>query len=774
MNMSNKEFARKPNEDGVFDNFDAASSVSEYKYENVKICKTEDSFLGMGSYGAVYKATCDELPCAAKILHLVHLPLKAGDVNTQKVITKFDMECRLLSHIRHPNIVQYLGMCRHPDTDLPVLLMELMDEGLTTFLEKSVNPLDYHIQLNLCHDVALALAYLHRHGIIHRDLSSNNVLLIAGSRAKVTDFGMCKLMDVSATRSSRLSQTYCPGTEVYMAPEALRCPPEYTEKIDCFSFGVLVIQILTRLFPDPGPRSVKISDPLSPTGSSERPVLEVERRRSHIDKISSTHPLVTVANECLNYQPEDRPASGHICAHLSDLKRSPQYLERCEVDVGLARSDSSLSPEPVNLGEMGREMKILRQKVESLQHQLHIKEQQLLAKDGELAHLAKAMMCRNDSTTPGLHVRDDPKSCEESDSNLHATLLQREKEIENLRSSLCRRDLKINEIQQQLESMAIRESKRPRSASRSSSSKRLSIECRHLQMEWRSGPNAPRKMALGSVAVDGPIVYFRPSLSGNVYAYDSDSQEWDELPPCSCYDFAIVVAGGLLTAVGGNQSGSAVSTLLSLTQDEDGSQKWTRHYPPMISGRYNSAIVSTDRMIIVAGGYTRPIVVSTVEILDTEDKQWYLAASLPTPLSEASATIYNDRLFIVGGWTLDKRPNKSVFSCVLTDLVSSAKNDINDSFMWEIVTELPVYNASCTTVYGRLVMFGGLDSNNQATNTVRVYNSTTRCFESCSKSLIPRYCCIPAPLPHSRVMIVGGYTDKGTTSSVEIATISFG
>ena len=69
--------------------------------------------------------------------------------------------------------------------------MELMDESLTKFLERpeSTGPLPYHSQLNICHDVALALAYLHSNGIIHRDLSSNNVLLIGeGSRAKVTDF----------------------------------------------------------------------------------------------------------------------------------------------------------------------------------------------------------------------------------------------------------------------------------------------------------------------------------------------------------------------------------------------------------------------------------------------------------------------------------------------------------------------------------------------------------------------------------------------------------
>ena len=755
-----------PTEDSPFSNLDVASISSEYMYESLKICKTEENFLGMGSYGAVYKAKCDELPCAAKILHLVHLPLKLGDPGTQKIIKKFDMECRLLSHIRHPNIVQYLGTCRDPDTNLPVLLMELMDEGLTTFLENSVDPLQYHIQLNLCHDVALALAYLHRHGIIHRDLSSNNVLLIAGSRAKVTDFGMCKLIDVG-TRSSRFSQTYCPGTEAYMAPEALRCSPDYTEKIDCFAFGVLVIQILTRQFPDPGPRTVQINDPLSPTGTSERPVLEIERRHSHIEQILATHPLMGVATECLNYHPEDRPTSRHLCAHLSDLKIAPQYTERHKIEL---RSKSTSSPELVDSDETTREVKILRQKVELLQHQLHAKEQQLLAKESEVHCMAKVMMCHNGVTTPDILKRDEAQVCEDQDSNLHATLLQREKEIENLRSSLSRRDTRINEIQLQLESISMRELKRPRSAS-VSSSKRLSSERHHLRMDWKNGPKAPRKVALGSVAVDGPIVYIRPSLSGNVYAYDSESQTWSELPPCACFDFAIVMAGGLLTAVGGNQSGGALNTLLSLVKGEDGEQKWTRHYPSMKTGRYNSAVVSYGEYVIVTGGYTRPIAVSTVDVLDTDKKVWYSANTLPIPLSEASAAIYNDRLFIVGGWTLDKRPNKLAFSCLLSDLISSAKNSVNDSNMWEMVTQLPVYNATCTTVCGRLVLFGGLDSNNQASNDVRVYNSTTKCFESCGLSLVARYCCIAAPLPHSRVMLVGGYTDSGTTNTVEIASI---
>ena len=82
-----------------------------------------------------------------------------------------------------------------PELRLLVLLMELMDESLTRFLERVQDPLTYHTEVNLFHDIALALSYLHSNGIVHRDLSSNNVLLMAGSRAKVTNFGMVKLYD---------------------------------------------------------------------------------------------------------------------------------------------------------------------------------------------------------------------------------------------------------------------------------------------------------------------------------------------------------------------------------------------------------------------------------------------------------------------------------------------------------------------------------------------------------------------------------------------------
>ena len=198
-------------------------ATKDFKFQNVQIFKSQS--LGIGFYGAVYRAQCDKLPCAAKLLHPVLV-----DPKQQRNLDRFEQECQFLSGIRHPHIIQYLGTCRDPESGLPVLLMELMDESLTHFLEQSLEQLPYHLEVNLCHDIALALAYLHSNGIIHRDLSSNNVLLIAGSRAKVTDFGMARLIDATR-RMTPLTQ--CPGTAAYMSPEAMREPPVYTNKLLC-------------------------------------------------------------------------------------------------------------------------------------------------------------------------------------------------------------------------------------------------------------------------------------------------------------------------------------------------------------------------------------------------------------------------------------------------------------------------------------------------------------------------------------------------------------
>ena len=212
-------------------------------------------------------------------------------------------------------------MTRDPESRLPVLLMELLDESLTKMLECSQQPLAYYVQVDICHDIALAVAYLHSNDIIHRDLSSNNVLMIAGRRAKVTDFGMSKL---AGAAPSMTPLTICPGMQAYMPPEALREPPRYTKKLDCFSEGVIMIQVCTRLWPEPGPRAQIIQDSRYPMGVVEAPVSETERRKNHIDLIDPNHTLLPITIDCLQFQDKEVRS----CARGWLFSRSLGIIER--------------------------------------------------------------------------------------------------------------------------------------------------------------------------------------------------------------------------------------------------------------------------------------------------------------------------------------------------------------------------------------------------------------------------------------------------------------
>ena len=330
----------------------------------------QDAPLGTGAYGQVCKATLGELPCAVKLLHPTLV-----DPSYPRNRALFEQECRFLSEIRHPNIVQYLDVAHDPVTGLPILVMELMDDSLTHFLEQSEERLPYHVQVNISHDIALALAFLHDNRILHRDLSSNNVLLIgAGIRAKVTDFGMSKLTELNPRMTGL---TKCPGTPAYMSPEALSDPPVYTEKLDCFQAGVLMIQTITRKFPNPSDATRKERFPRSPTGWVNIPVPEAERRHSHLSLIPRTHPILPIAMDCLKDKDTERLSAQLICHRLSALKEAPQYGQSLETR---GERDGEVQERELLIQQ-------LRQENEEKEREVREKEREVREKEGEIGNL---------------------------------------------------------------------------------------------------------------------------------------------------------------------------------------------------------------------------------------------------------------------------------------------------------------------------------------------------------------------------------------------------
>ena len=729
-------------------------------FKSVQLFKGQT--LGIGSYGAVCKARCDDLLCAAKILHpTLFDPTAQLQVSRKQEhrlpIKRFEQECEFLSTIRHPNIVQYLCMHQDPDTGLPVLLMELMDESLTHFLESSPQPIPYHIQVNICHDITLALAFLHSNGIVHRDLSSNNILLRGNILAKVTDFGMAKLGDLNP-QATRNTFTMCPGTDVYMPPEAVQDDPVYTEKIDCFSFGVIIIQTSTRQFPKPGNRRqrVEINHPGLPQGTVEVRLAEVNRRQNHISQVDPNHPLLPIALDCLKDKDTERPSAQQLCERVASLKERSEYSD----SVAAAQQERQQQQQR-EIEEKKRQLEQLREQLQQLQqrsvrerHQL----QQTLAEENE-RQLEQLLITHREEIERITRAKDS----------------ERERQLESSRQERSELEKRLHELEEQL---LVRDRVKDTPQHLKSADK---VDKRdNIKLRWREGGRASfASQRWRDAVVDGNRVYILDD-SCRLWNYDISDKCWLQLSNSPYINSGFAVIDGLPTTIGGD----ITNKLMSLTAEG----KWTEKFPPMPTERRFVSAVCTRTDLIVAGGVGRITrVLRTVEVLNIENHQWSTAVDLPEPLQCHSVTVCGDQLYMLGG-THGFVLTKSVYTCSVSallqtytqrSLVGTFKRapslSNSSSGVWSKPPDLPVMESTCVTFCGQLLAVGGVDSDKKPTTAVYMYNQATNSWNVISHMETARKACFAAVLPNNQLMVVGGQTriDKrwATSDSVEFGDL---
>ena len=663
---------------------------------------------------------------------------------------RFQQECAFLESIRHPNIVQYLGMTRDPESRLPVLLMELLDESLTKMLECSQQSLSYYVQVDICHDIALAVAYLHSNDIIHRDLSGNNVLIMAKSRAKVTDFGMSKL---AGAAPSMTPLTVCPGTLAYMPPEALKDPPVYTKKLDCFSEGVIMIQVCTRLWPEPEPRTKAVPFPASPTGMTEVPVLEPERRKKHIDMIDHGHSLLPIVIDCLHYQENERPSSEELCQRLAGLKETSEYRESIEqierVQNDIAELTTTVQQLCDENQKLQRRYQYLESEIQSKDLQLKQKEEQVQSQEREIQTLSKQL---------------------EEQEYITAEIQQSlQRQVEQLPQQPTRPSEQITKPSQpplpRAQRIHLQQDHSIKEAQTQSfvqpSIQKSYTPTRHLiELQWQDTWMAPWEMLRGAAVVDGNVAYFM-NWDGRICSYDSSKPRWSKLPQCPHWHGSLAVISGLLTAIGGGKLETIDNKLLSMNSK---AQRWVEHFPPMLSERSHTAVVSTKQHLIVAGGMSdQSTRVDAVEVMDIQTLVWSTAVSLPHPYSDASATICGDQLYMLGG--LDKARAKSVLTCSLTELLQSC-GKASLSSVWHSIADVPVYNSTCAAVDGELVAVGGEDAKGKTTSSVIKYDPTTDSWDIIGNMPTARRRCFVAVLPTNETIVAGGVLDSVFSTAI--------
>ena len=276
-------------------------------------------------------------------------------------------------------------------------------------------------------------------------------------------------------------------------------------------------------------------------------------------------------------------------------------------------------------------------------------------------------------------------------------------------------------------------------------------------------------------AVGGSVAYFRPIRSKSVFAYNSTTNKWSELPECPNSYVSLAMVNSLLTAIGGMTSNYEVTnSLLSLTDN-----KWTKQFPPMPTKRWLTVVVCSGRSLVVAGGAGKGDKnLSTVEVMDTESLQWSTASSLPQPLYLTSATLCGDQVYMLGGKGQDDKPSKSVFTCSLAALQPQSLGEQLKTLslasrpkVWHQLADIPVTLSRCASLQGRLLAVGGVSSDHNGTTAIHMYNTTTNSWEIISHMTTPRRQCLVVVLPQNELMVVGGFITGVETNSVEIASI---
>ena len=183
--------------------------------------------------------------CASKRLHETLIDVENDGVAV--VVHKYLQECQLMSSLRHPNITQFLGLCFLPETRLPLLVMERLETSVDDLLEHMPN-LPLSLKRSILEDITRGLLYLHDRDppIIHRDLTSKNVLLTSSLVAKITDMGNSRIVNLRPGQMAR-TLSVLPGTAVYMPPEAQDDGSRYGPSLDIFSFRHLALYTITQV-----------------------------------------------------------------------------------------------------------------------------------------------------------------------------------------------------------------------------------------------------------------------------------------------------------------------------------------------------------------------------------------------------------------------------------------------------------------------------------------------------------------------------------------------
>lgn len=294
----------------------------------------------------------------------------------------FASDCLAMSALRHPHVVNFLGV-QIDDTSFtpPVLVSELHPLNLSTCIQRYPE-IPTHSKYSILLETAMGIDYLHHHAsppVIHGHLSPNNILLTEGLHAKISD---CMRFGLNISP---------PSNSPYQAPEETQLPAR-----DVFSLGDLML--LVTLQRDPSPLEYKHHR--NPENKNEPVILsEIKRRELFIAEVEDSHQLKELMVRCLDEEPSNRPSTAELIGELGKMVQElePEYTNILEMFVALGQlslmKDSVASLEQT-VHAKEEEIEALKQQMEPLREEIEAKEEALLAQKQEVEGYKQALQSK--------------------------------------------------------------------------------------------------------------------------------------------------------------------------------------------------------------------------------------------------------------------------------------------------------------------------------------------------------------------------------------------
>lgn len=334
--------------------------------------------VGHGAYGYVEEVEVSGTMCAAKKVHRVLI--YNDDEGAEDFKRKFYSECRIMSMLRHPHVVQFLGVyfpsaerikreeileadegsippSSSQGLSLPWLIMEYLPMNLDNFLMEN-RAIPFSVKTSLLLDICKGLYYLHNQNpaIIHRDLTAKNILINSALVAKIADFGVARIINPLSN-----TMTVGPGTIIYMPPEVHSREEvgegyaHYSTSIDIFSFGVNILYMITQECPT----CLQPAATIDPNDHNELiPINEIMRRDKYFAKAHSIlsdpakpeHRLIELSKSCLHNSGFKRPIIKDLLSDLKEIKKEipDELLERSKFELMEIALAARSAGEPTN------------------------------------------------------------------------------------------------------------------------------------------------------------------------------------------------------------------------------------------------------------------------------------------------------------------------------------------------------------------------------------------------------------------------------------------